>query len=185
MNPDKNLPFKGGRNYLHSTTVFDDIRTIRGQTGPVDFAFNHKTDRQVRYQSEPPHGDTTAVATWKDDAGILYVIEQETQMTERVPYDEDGLAATFVYEANPPAVSIPADIGPYSRFEAVVAGFKAMLQKYMVKEGTRLAFARIRLQQPLDGSLKIQYGRRIGHFHQGSIGDGTKNFGQVFFGEWQ
>lgn len=185
MNTEPDLPFKGGRDYLHSTTLFDHILGLREPSASVDFAFNRKTDRQVSLRSKPPVGDALPVASWKDDAGTLYVIEREAAITERRPYDEDGLAASFAYAADPASVSIPADIGEHSRFEAVVAGFKAMLQRHVVPAATRLAFARIRLQRPLEGPLTIRYGRRMGHFHQGSIDADTGKVGQIFFGEWQ
>lgn len=184
MNLDRSLVFKGARTYLHSTSVFDDLLHLKGgAAGAVDFTFEKRTDRQVRYQSEPPADADALVATWRDGGGTTtYIVEREAPITDAVAYDEDGLAQSFSFDAS--SVSLPAEVGGHSLIEALVAGFKALLQRTVAGKDAKLAFVRLRLTRWPGLPLEIRYSRRIGGFYQGDIIAGGKPVGQIFFGEW-
>lgn len=184
MELSRDLSFKGGRNYLHSTTVFDDILALRGRSiRGVDFRFNHKTDRQVCYQSASLAEGQVGVGTWRDDHGAFHIVERDAPITTRVPYDEDGLAANFVYE--PGRVALPADVAPYSTIEAIVAGYKQLLLRSVVNLQGRLAFVRLRLPAIPALPLEIRFSRRLGEFYQGDLVKDCRPAGQIFFGEWR
>lgn len=183
MNLDRDMSFKGGRTYLHSTTLFDDLIKLKGSSvGAIDFKFDKRTHQQVRYQLEPP-ADGVAVATWRDREGVTYVVERGEAITEAVPYDEDGLADRFAFSEQ--SVALPVDVGGNSLIEAVVAGFKALLQRTVAGKGSKLAFVRLRLSVLPALPLDIRFSRRIGEFYQGDIHAEGKHVGQIFFGEWK
>lgn len=183
MDLDRDLSFKGGRTYLHSTTVFDDILQLKGGAfAGLDFKFDRRTDRQVRYLSQPPPAGTV-VATWNDRDGTIHVVERDAAITADVPYDEDGLAARFEFGER--QVTLPVDIGGHSLIEAIVAGYKALLQRTVAGSGARLAFVRLRLSHLPGLPLQIRFARRLGDFYQGDILSGEQTVGQIFFGEWR
>lgn len=183
MELDRELAFKGGRTYLHSTTLFDDIVALRGpDIGEIDFRFNHKTARQVRYRSAPPANGEVGVGIWRDSLGQFHIVERDAPITRREPYDEDGLAAAFAFDGQ--RVELPADVGGRSPVEAIVAGFKALLLRSVTADTARLAFVRLRLSRVPQLPLEIRYSRRIGEFFQGELRQGGQPVGQIFFGEW-
>lgn len=184
MNLDREMSFKGGRTYLHSTTVFDDLVRLRNPgAGAIDFRFDRRTDRQVRYQFEPPASGTLPVATWRDQEGTIYIVERGEAITGSVPYDEDGLANRFRFTGQ--SVTLPVDLDGNSLIEAVVAGFKALLQRTVADKASKLAFVRLRLSRLPTLPLEIRFSRRIGEFYQGDIHAGAEPVGQIFFGEWK
>lgn len=184
MELDRELAFKGGRTYLHSTTLFDDIVALRGpDIAEIDFRFNHKTGHQVRYQAAPPANGEVGVGVWRDSHGQFHIVERDALVSRREPYDEDGLAATFAFDGQ--RVELPADVGGNSPIEAIVAGYKALLLRSVTAGTARLAFVRLRLSALPRLPLEIRYSRRIGEFFQGEVRQGGQPFGQIFFGEWQ
>lgn len=184
MNLDRDLHFKGSRTYLHSTTVFDDLLTLRSPgVKSVDFKFDKRTDRQVRYQSQAPGDDQQrVVASWRDGDGVVYVVERDAAIIESRPYDEGGLARSFAFDGQ--RVSLPADVGGHSLIEALVAGFKVLLQRTVAGSGAKLAFVRLRLSRIPTLPVDIRFSRRIGEFYQGDITADGQPVGQIFFGEW-
>lgn len=177
---DRHFQFRGGRNYLHSTSLFNDLLRIRGPHATcIDMKFHRQTNRQVSYTdnliAENP------VAEWSDSGGKLLVIERDERIGERAPYDEDGLAARFEIEGR--VVKVPADIGPFTRFEALVAGFKRLLRS-VHRDERSYAFVRVRLDHYPDNALEIRYARDVGAFNQGDISEDGNLVGQIFFGVW-
>ncbi|WP_166209748.1 hypothetical protein [Cognatiluteimonas telluris] len=187
MTPDRQLCFKGARQYLHSTTLFDDLLAVRGEAaGPIDFRFEHKTAHQVRYlEGDAPDtgGDAVQVASWRDARGQVRVVEREALIDCRTGYDEDGLARSFACDGN--VMAIPAEVGEHSAIEAIVAGFKALLLRTVAGPGAKLAFVRIRLAAAPRLPLQVRYNRRIGEFYQGDLVSADGIIGQIFFGEWR
>lgn len=181
MRLDRNFQFRGTRDYLHSTTLFNDLLRVRGEHATrIDMKFHRRTGRQVSFTDELPNGEP--VAEWSDSGGRLFIVEREERITERAPYDEDGLAAQFEIEGR--IVRIPADLGAFTRIEALVAGFKRLLQS-VHPDKRRYAFVRIRLDRCPESALEIRYSRDIGAFHQGDISEAGKLMGQIFFGVWE
>jgi hypothetical protein len=184
MELSRNLSFKGGRNYLAGTTVFDDIVALRGRSiRGIDFRFNHKTDRQVSYQSASPTEGQVSVGTWRDDQEAFHIVERDTPITARVPFDEDDLVKNFVFE--PGRVAMPADIAANSTIEAIVAGYKQLLLRSVMNHQAHLAFVRLRLPAVPTLPLEIRFSRRLGEFYQGDLIKDSKPAGQIFFGEWR
>lgn len=183
MELDRDLHFRGNRDYLQSATLFDDILAcLPGVAGSIDFNFNKKTNRQVRYQAAPPSDKDKLVATWRDGERTIHVVEREDAISERAPYDEESLVAKFSFTSE--GVLVPSDIDGYSAIEAVVAAFKALLHRTVATHRPKLVFVRVRLRAVPEVPLKVRFGRRIGEFYQGDILVDDTPAGQIFFGEW-
>ena len=185
MNIDRQLHLRGNRDYLHSTTLFDDILSLRGNTvRQIDFIFNRKTGQQVSYCFEPVGSDVAPVAVWRDEEATIYVVARDEPIDQSMSYDEPGLVARCEFAADG-NVRIPADLGAFTVMEALVAAFKALLQRTVATHNPQVVFARIRLSKIPVLPLTIRYRRRIGEFYQGDILADGAGIGQIFFGEWK
>jgi hypothetical protein len=185
MNLERTFHFRGNREYLHSTSLFDDILKMRGDDARnIDMTFYRRTTHQVRYVDTRPTNNDVVVANWRDDAGALYVIECDDPILERKPYDEPTLAGMFTIEGR--EVLIPKQIQPFTRIEAIIAGFKRLLHECRdIPSGSQYAFVRIRLRHCPEDAIRIEYARNVGAFLQGDISEHGTRMGQVFFGVWQ
>jgi hypothetical protein len=185
MKLDRTFRFRGNRNYLHSTSLFDDILKVRGEMARnIDMKFHHRTNHQVSYMDTRPTSNDVVVADWRDDAGALSVIEREEPILDRELYDEPALAGKFTVEGR--KVRIPKQIQPFTRIEAIIAGFKRLLNECRdIPPGSQYAFVRVRLQHcPVD-AIRINYARNVGDFLQGDISEHGAGIGQIFFGVWR
>jgi hypothetical protein len=177
------LPFRGDRNYLQSATLFDDMLAWGGgNPRNIDLVFHRKTERQVGYDTSPPADDAVLVATWRDADKSIFVVESDQPITQRVAYDEQSLVDRF--EFGPDGVVVP-DIGDFTVMEAIVAAFKALLHRTVVRHNPKLTFVRVRLQSVPQLPLAVRFSRRIGEFYQGDIRADERAVGQIFFGEWR
>lgn len=185
MRSDRHFTFKAKRDYLHSTSLFDDLIAVRGRSAhQIDFRFSRRTDRQVAYLDTPPGPEDVVVAEWSDADGRLFVVEREEPIHEAVAYDEAALVSKFRIKDR--TVDIPAKLDGFSRIDALVAAFKDLLQQVSPLGGNRKhAFVRIRLTHVPDGVASITYARDIGPFFQGDIRENGEIVGQIFFGVWQ
>lgn len=182
---DRTFEFRGTRNYLHSTSLFDDLIALRGGGGDVrdvDFRFHHKSGNQVSYVDAPADGETV-VAEWTDSRGKVFVVERPEPIVRSAPYDEPALGARLAVDGD--CIRIPADIGPFTRIEALVAGFKLLLQRRFPETPRNYVFVRSRLRFLPEQAMDVCFARTIGEFFQADIrADGT-HVGQIFFGEWR
>ena len=184
MRSDRHFTFKAKRDYLHSTSLFDDLVAFRGASPrQIDFRFSHKTGKQVSYLDTLPGPADVLVAEWSDADGRLYVVERNDPIREAVGYDEAALVSRFALDGR--TVHIPAELGGFTRIDALVAGFKHLLQRVSpLDAGRKHAFVRIRLAHVPEGAASITYARDIGAFSQGDIFEDGKLLGQIFFGIW-
>lgn len=181
---DPRWAFKGSRDYLHSTTVFDRlIAEVGGDPLKLDFRFNRRTDRQCVITAARPTDETRIVAAYSDADHRLYVISTDAPITERVPYDEDGLAKNFEIAGS---VVRLAGVAPgFSFIECTVAAYKRLLLS-MQEHPRRFAFVRISLTHLPRGAYAVGFDRKLsGDFYQGTLSENGAPIGRIFFGEWR
>ena len=182
MNPTR-FVFKANRDYLHSTTVFDYIRgEVGGTPARIDFKFNHRTDHVCRLTEQKPPEIQPPVAIYTDSQRTLYMVETPALITERVPYDEDGLAVNFHMEGK--SIRVPSGIWAHSFIECAVAAYKRLLIQLFGKH--RYAFVRLSLDHIPNGAFEVEFARQLSaDFYQGVVKDEGKPIGRIFFGRWQ
>lgn len=182
MKLDRTFPFRGGRDYLHSASVINDLLDVRGKNvTDIDLKFHRRTSQQVSY-TDDPQAAANAVAEWNDSLGKLYLVERGEQINARVPYDEDALADLFEIDGR--EIRIPAQAHGFTRADAIVAAFKRLLQTVHAGIERKYVFVRIRLDRCPTAEMEIRYVRDIGAFFQGDISEHGKPVGQIFFGTW-
>ncbi len=185
MKLDREFTLRGGRNYLHSAAVIDDLLGLRPRAAEegFDFRFEHRTDRQIRYQDEAPQDRSAIVGTWSDADGVVYLVSRGEPIVATSPYDEDGLARNFEFDAD--GVRVPAGLAGYTTIEAIIAGFKALLRAGPAGGGVKVVFVRMKCDRLPGLPLRIDFKRKLGAFYQGDIRDGRGNAGQIYYGEWR
>jgi hypothetical protein len=184
MEIEPDFAFRGSRDYLHSTTVMNELLRRRGGApGGFDFRFDRRTDRQVRFQDEAPAQGAALVGTWRDAAGTVHVVERDERIGRAEPYDEDGLAGRLEFGEN--TVDLPAELLGYTPVEAIVAAFKALLRRGPAGPQAKVAFVRLACNATPALPLRIAYSRRLGDFFQGDIEASGKPLGRIHFGEWR
>lgn len=180
---DRTFEFRGDRKYLQSASLFDDLIALRGiDVRDIDFRFHHKTGNQVSYVDAPAEGETV-VADWADSRGKVFVVERAEPIVQSTPYDEPALVARFTLDGD--CVRLPADIGPFTRIEALVAGFKFLLQRRFPDTPRKYVFVRSRLRFLPEQAMDVCFARTIGEFFQADIRADGAPIGQIFFGEWR
>ncbi|HEX5961673.1 MAG TPA: hypothetical protein VFY97_10575 [Rhodanobacteraceae bacterium] len=181
MKLDRTFRFRGRRDYLHSASLFDDILKIRGADAThIDLKFHQRTAQQVSYTDRLPAG-REPVAEWWDARGKLYVVAREEPIADTEPYDEPTLARMLWIDGK--TVFVPEATPGFSRIEAIIAGFKRLMQETRPTD-KQYVFVRVRLERLPEGAMQVRYTRDIGDFFQGDILADGRLAGQVFFGEW-
>ena len=184
MELEPDFAFRGSRNYLHSTTVMNELLRLRdGAPGGFDFRFDRRTDRRVRFQDHAPVEGEAVVGTWRDASGTVHIVERDGRIERAEPYDEDGLASRLEFGGN--AVDLPAALPGYTPVEAIVAAFKALLRRGPAGPDAKVAFVRLACNATPTLPLRITFSRRLGDFYQGDIEAAGKPLGRIHFGEWR
>ena len=96
-----NLQFKGDRNYLHGSDIYNETLTwlelYRGNVESIDFSFHQITSRQLfAIVGVLPRGvDPVAVCFFSANGAReqLYVVESEHVVIERYQYPEEEIAS--------------------------------------------------------------------------------------------
>lgn len=184
MELDPDFVFRGSRNYLHSTTLMNELLRLRGGApGGFDFRFDRRTDRQVRFQDHAPAEGEVLVGTWRDASGTVHILERHQRIERAEPYDEDALGGRLEFSGN--VVDLPAGLPGYTPVEAIVAAFKALLRRGPAGADAKVAFVRLACNEAPALPLRITFSRRLGDFFQGDIEASGKPLGRIHFGEWR
>lgn len=184
MHLDRSFQFRGDRRYLHSASLFDDLLKLRGpEPTDIDMTFHRETAQQVSYVDQLPTPSCQPVADWRDSQGRVLVIERDEPMRDTTPYNEAELVQML--DVDQRTVHIPAEILGFSRIEALIAGFKHLLQSVYPEHVRKYVFVRVRLKHCPTGAVQITYARDIGGFFQGDILEDSARLGQIFFGVWE
>lgn len=157
------LPFKGHRDYVHGTSLFDSVVSVarnRGiASGRVDLAFHRMLRNPLCVIEErAPLRDDAAVARIESECGecIELVINPSTVAGEvsRVPYDEERICEPSVLSAK--GIWL-AGTDHDSAIEVAVALCKRMHQR-LVDDERKWMFARYQGLFPIPGKLEYRLG---------------------------
>lgn len=177
--------FRGRRNYLHSTTVLNWILAHTPATGrDMDFRFSAKTGHQVQIAGDTPAAGATVVGKYTDESVKFYVTESERLITAADAYDEDAICSRCRVTGS--GIDVPADLAGFTVVEAVVAGYKRLMEELLPDRKGRFAFARLQWHAVPRGALRIEHRRTVsGQMYEGALVRDGIAAGRIIFGEWQ
>ncbi|MBB1624655.1 hypothetical protein [Achromobacter sp. UMC71] len=196
MHKDLDLSFKGNRNYLHGTDIFDTLlawlyeqgfETVEG----LDLSFHQIATSALRAELDPPeaseHRDA-AVLSFKSQ-GLrhrIHLRETAAPVLGRRPYPEDRLVAGANIDLSAQTIIVENCLPGYSAIEYWVALTKALHLRALPDAAGKWLFVRARLPE-LGGPLEcIRPAVQLVSNYQGKLTrsevslDGRK-FGDIYF----
>lgn len=184
MNKLENLHFRGNRTYLHSTTllsaIFDQMDNSLLPAENIDFVMHRISDKQCHFSENKPENLNNLIATYRDDNHRLFVVQEETPLTERFPYDEEAVIGN--YTINDDTIEVPYNVtSPYPAIEVIVSGFKQLLLN--CQKVQPYLFSRLIIEKMPTTPFTITFKRIISNtFYEGDILVGDKKIGKIYFG---
>jgi hypothetical protein len=147
------IPFRGSRDYVHSTDLFAALTALAGTFAPGAYPQSLVLRRPARHQVEAhfsPHLDafgTFALASPRRTAQG-WLVERGSPITRRIAFDETAISTAAV--AEPGQVFLTASVAGYSAFEQMIVLFKMLCAQS--RAGAWL-FTALELARPLrDGA---------------------------------
>lgn len=130
------LQFKGDREYLHGTDIFNETLTWlisqRGEIKDIDFTFHRLAAHQLKAicGSTQENIDPVAICSYTSGAGRerVFLIETDQEVTGRYPYPEDELVSKMEIDISTRRGVLHGDVA-YSDIEVWVAMTKALHYK--------------------------------------------------------
>lgn len=183
MNGSTNFSFRGTRQYLHSTTLFNYLVKLDPEPENVDFVMNKETNSQCRVVSEREEdNDAALVATYKSKGMTSYIYETLEKISSRSTCNEQEILS-FI-EISGKRASCPLPIPGATFIEVLVAAYKALVSSLPFYEGQKLVFARLSVDRlPKDSDLVVEHRRNLGNrFFEASILLEDQSIGKLIFG---
>jgi hypothetical protein len=171
------LRFKGERDYLHGTDIYDAVASaLRQREGRADGAFRMSIHRIARRQCAMVVADTPDRAGRPEEAVVEFalggggsrltgwLIETEYEVDCRYSYDEDAVVADTRFDGE----AIILDRAPgYRPIEVVVAMTKRLHYSAVPIAAGRWMFTRLDLKRLLEdedeADMRIELKNRLGH----------------------
>lgn len=154
------FPFKGARNYVHGTSVFDEIeRYLVGQGflgGDVDLTFRHMMltpDCILEVRSARADDSVVAKVSLHEGGGFTLCLNPDNSGSEveRIEYDENEICKGAVING---AAIVSLLSEGYSDVEVMVALCKKLHQEYFDTE-KKWVFSRFK------GRVPLAFGREV------------------------
>jgi hypothetical protein len=176
--------FRGSRDYLHSSTIFDHLLSSDPAPQKIDFTFHKLTNRQCEIEPESdPNRATALAATYLSAGAQHYLYEAAAPIELRYPCNEGAIARQLVVRGETAQFDMPPVEGA-SYIESIVGAYKTLLIEGPERCTRKLLFARVLLEYvPTDGVCSVAHRRKIGEdFFEGSLTHRGVTMGRLFFG---
>lgn len=181
--------FRGDRDYLHSSTMFDHLIPLDGSPTNVDFAVHRMTGNQCTVVAANevdgrPLETRQPVATYRSDGMQKVLLERaDSPLSERYPCNERDICSAAEMNGESSRFSMPPVSGA-SYIEAVVGVYKHLLQSSGEEIPGKLVFARMTVKRvPTEGECRVEHRRAIkGGYFQATLFHGDEEIGKLVFG---
>jgi len=176
--------FRGNRDYLHSSTIFDYLQADDPKPASIDFAMHKMTDRQCALSAEaPPERSDTLVATYRSAGLTCYLYETDRPIQGTYPCNEEEICQHTTFKDSTASFDVPP-IERATFIESVVGGYKKLLQTLYTDMTRKLVFARMTLERvPGNGRCRVQHRRKIGdEYFQAQLFHDDTPLGKLIFG---
>ena len=183
MNSQTNFSFRGTRNYLHSTTLFNYLIKLDSESENIDFIMHKETNCQCRVVTEREEdNEATLVATYKSKGMTSYSYETLEKISARSPCNEPKILPFITLSAT--RACCPLLIPEATFIEIVVAAYKALVSSLPLYENQKLVFARLILDHlPKNQGFVVEHRRSLGNnFFEANILLENQSIGKLIFG---
>lgn len=151
-----NLQFKGGRNYLHGSDVYNAVNSLapvisgRAEAFLKCISFRAFSRNDADLYMEPPGNHMRVVATGEifagdNFSGSVWVVESDRRVTQRYPFDEGRIVKASSFASS--GITLSGRTG-YSPIEEVIAVTKALCYKSFPVSAGKWLFGQLDLKQP-------------------------------------
>ncbi|WP_163340995.1 hypothetical protein [Desulfopila sp. IMCC35008] len=175
--------YKGARNYVHSTEIFNSIifGLAYGDQKNIDFSLSTQLKNEWELTSIKPVGEVQVVGYFKLAKTTFYILETTNPVSRRVVDKEQSILDASMIEAA--SISIPFGSIGCTAIEGIVSGFKLLLQNEVYKETMKkYLFMRVTLKYIPDESVTVLFKRRFGKkFLEGEIFCKEVQIGKIYF----
>ncbi len=176
--------FRGQRDYLHSSTIFDYLIKSDPRPEKIDFTFHKISDRQCTIMSQTNLGtDDVLVSSYKSEEATCFLYESNTAIQSRYPCNEAAIVEQLQFTGVTASFDMPP-IPQASYIESVVGAYKKLLHNSELKFGRKLFFAKLLLRfVPSCGHCGVSHRRKIGgDFFEAELMHDKNEIGKLYFG---
>jgi hypothetical protein len=183
MSSTTDFSFRGTRNYLSGTTIFDHLLKLYPGSKNVDLIIHKETSFQCRLVNErEENNDDSLIASYKNHEIISYLYEIPDRICSRYACNEREILSYITISKT--RAFCPRSISNATFIEVIVAAYKALVSSLPSYENQRLIFARIIVEYlPQNEDLIVEHTRTLGNkFFEGSILLENQKIGKLIFG---
>lgn len=182
--------FKGDRQYVHGTSVYDFLLENVGGGGGIlqlDLMFHHLAKRNLCFTTEKPKdlAEILCVAKFEDEkrgSFKVFGIEYEKEITKRIPYDESSIIKEAIFKGEEASISKNSQ---YSFIEHLVSLNKSLLSKIFDDIKGKFYFSRLELKNGFIKDFEMIQLHFKAHFNyqlmQAAISVDRQEVGQIYF----
>ena len=160
------LLFKGSRDYLHGTDIYNKVITILNENNSaiseIDIAFHSLARTQLKLTTDQPVVGDSTVATCSfntsDKRKRVYIVETDHQVTQRYPYPEDEIVRQMVVNLEEQYGELSGN-PPFTDIEIWIAMTKSLHHKVFPQLSGKWLFVRGRFARYTEHSQAMA--RRI------------------------
>jgi hypothetical protein len=183
MRSNTDFSFRGARNYLHSTTVFDYLLKLYPDPKNVDLIIHKATSLQCRIVNQrEENNDASLVASYKSHNIISYLYEIPDKISSRYACNEREILSCITISGT--RAFCPGAIPNATFIEVIVAAYKALVSSLPSYGNQKLVFARIIVEYlPQNQDFIVEHTRSLGNkFFEASILLENHKIGKLIFG---
>lgn len=183
MRSTTDFAFRGTRNYLSGTTIFDYFLKLYPDPKKLDLIIHKETIFQCRIVNErEENNDASLIASYKNNGIISYLYEIPDLISSRYACNEQEILSYITISGT--RAFCPRSIPNATFIEVIVAAYKALVSSFPSYENQRLIFARIIVEYlPQNEDVIVEHARSLGNkFFEGSILLEKQKIGKLIFG---
>lgn len=172
---DLDIPFKGKRDYLHSTSLYDAVvkhlgdKLGRGNLSDVRLMFQGFARKKLKVTQHLGEAESRALMTFvcAGQKFRLDFVETEKEVADRRPYPEEQIMEHCHLDPVAERATLVDDgRQPFSLMECVVAINKALHERLFAENRGKWLFTEIRTARPLYETqwkeIAVQLKHRLG-----------------------
>ena len=174
--------FRGDRNYLSGTTVFDWFLSQDPQATNIDCVFHKMTGFQCAVKSGTPKNGPKLVAVYQSDGLTAHLEETTLPIVDRYDCNEAQICDRLRLRGDIAAFEFPL-IDTATLIEVLIGAYKLLLTTNVSSIPGKLVVARCRLKNIFQfGTGQVVHHRRNGNFFEAQIRHEDQPIGNLYFG---